>query len=134
MYKEKTMEGVDMGRLLLIDDSQFARELLKLILEEEGHEVVGEAADGIEGVEKYKILKPDLVILDMIMPKMNGLMTLQTIRAWDKDAKILIVSADGQEEHVRKTVKEGSCGYINKPFKKQVVIEEVSTLIGNSGK
>jgi two-component system chemotaxis response regulator CheY len=121
-----------MGRLLIIDDSEFARDLLKMILEEAGHVVVGEAADGIEGVEKYKILKPDLVILDMIMPKLNGLMTLQAIRAWDNNAKILIISADGQEEHIRKTVKEGSCGYITKPFKKHVVIEEVSNCFGNS--
>jgi two-component system chemotaxis response regulator CheY len=122
-----------MGRLLLIDDSEFARDLLKLILEEEGHVVVGEAADGTEGVEKYKILKPDLVILDMIMPKMNGLETLQAIRKWDKDAKVLILSADGQEVHIRKAIKEGSCGYINKPFKKHAVMDEVSNLIGNSG-
>jgi two-component system chemotaxis response regulator CheY len=121
-----------MGRLLLIDDSEFARDLLKLILEEAGHEVIGEAADGIEGLEKYKILKPDLVLLDMIMPKMNGLDTLQAIRAWDKNAQILIISADGQDDHIRKTVKEGSCGYITKPFKKHVVVEEVSNCFRNS--
>jgi two-component system chemotaxis response regulator CheY len=120
-----------MGRLLLIDDSQYARELLKMILEEGGHEIVGEAANGIEGVEMYMALKPDLVILDMIMPRLNGLNTLQAIRAYDKDARILIISADNQEEHVRKSVKEGADGYISKPYKKKVVIEEVSNLIGS---
>jgi two-component system chemotaxis response regulator CheY len=122
-----------MGRLLLIDDSEFARDLLKLILEGEGHVVVGEAADGIEGVEKFKILRPDLVILDMILPGMNGLKVLQAIRAVDEDAKVLILSADGQEDSVRKTAKEGVDGYIIKPYKKQVLIKEVSNLIGNSG-
>ncbi len=120
-----------MGRLLLIDDSQYARELLKMILEEGGHVVVGEAANGIEGVEKYIALKPDLVILDMIMPRLNGLNTLQAIRAYDKDARILIVSADNQEEHVRKSVKKGADGYISKPYKKKIVIEEVSKIIGS---
>ncbi len=120
-----------MGRLLLIDDSQYARELLKMILEEGGHVVVGEAANGIEGVEKYIALKPDLVILDMIMPRLNGLNTLQAIRAYDKDARILIVSADNQEEHVRKSVKKGADGYISKPYKKKAVIEEVSKIIGS---
>lgn len=122
-----------MGRLLLIDDSEYARELLKMILEEGGHVIVGEAGNGIEGVEKYMTLKPDLVILDMIMPRLNGLHTLQAIRAFDKDARILVISADNQEEHVRKTVKEGADGYISKPYKKRVVIEEVANLIGNSG-
>jgi two-component system chemotaxis response regulator CheY len=122
-----------MGRLLLIDDSEFARDLLKLILEGEGHVVVGEAADGIEGVEKFKILRPDLVILDMILPGMNGLKVLQAIRAVDEDAKVLILSADGQEDSVRTTAKEGVDGYIIKPYKKQVLIKEVSNLIGNSG-
>jgi two-component system chemotaxis response regulator CheY len=122
-----------MGRLLLIDDSEFARELLKMIVEEGGHVVVGEAANGIEGVEKYMALKPDLVILDMIMPRLNGLNTLQAIRAFDKDARILIISADNQDEHIRKIVKEGADGYISKPYKKQAVIEEVSNIIGNPG-
>ncbi len=120
-----------MGRLILIDDSQYARELLKMILEEGGHEIVGEAANGIEGVEMYMALKPDLVILDMIMPRLNGLNTLQAIRAYDKDARILIISADNQEEHVRKSVKEGADGYISKPYKKKIVIEVVSNLIGS---
>jgi two-component system chemotaxis response regulator CheY len=120
-----------MGRLLLIDDSQYARELLKMILEEGGHVVVGEAANGIEGVEKYIALKPDLVILDMIMPRLNGLNTLQAIRTFDKDARVLIISADNQEEHVRKSVKEGADGYISKPYKKKAVIDEVSNIIGN---
>jgi two-component system chemotaxis response regulator CheY len=121
-----------MGRVLLIDDSEYARELLKMIVEEGGHVVVGEAGNGIEGVEKYMTLKPDLVILDMIMPRLNGLHTLQAIRAFDKDARILVISADNQEEHVRKTVKEGADGYISKPYKKRIVIEEVASLIGNS--
>jgi Response regulator containing CheY-like receiver domain and AraC-type DNA-binding domain len=120
-----------MGKLLLIDDSEYARELLKMILEEGGHVIVGEAANGIEGVDKYMALKPDLVILDMIMPRLNGLNTLQAIRAFDKDARVLVISADNQEEHIRKTVKEGANGYISKPYKKQAVIKEVSNIIGN---
>jgi two-component system, chemotaxis family, chemotaxis protein CheY len=122
-----------MGRILLVDDTKFAKQLLSLILTNEGHEIVGEANDGIEGIEQYKKLRPDLVLMDMIMPRMGGIECLREIMKFDSSAKILMVSADLQDTHVRDTIKEGSLGYIRKPFKKETVLEEVNIILNNSG-
>lgn len=119
-----------MGRILLIDDATFARDLLKLILTEGGHEIAGEAESGTAGVERFIHLKPDLVIMDMIMPGMSGLQTIRAITAIDPDARIIVVSADGQEEHVEHAVREGASAYIIKPYRKDVVLAEVEKLIG----
>ena len=123
-----------MGRVLLIDDTMYAKELLNLILTSGGHEIVGEANDGIDGIEQYKLLKPDLVLLDMIMPRMNGMDCMKEILNFDPKAKILIISADGQENHIRNMIREGARGYINKPYKKEVVLEEVDTILKESQK
>ncbi len=119
-----------MGSILLIDDSLYAKDLLRRFLTAGGHEIAGEAADGLDGIELYSKLKPDLVILDMIMPRLNGLETLRAIRRSDPDAKVLIISADGQEEHVSDMAKEGVSGYIVKPYSKQTVLNEVDAIIG----
>ncbi|HVP94620.1 MAG TPA: response regulator [Methanoregulaceae archaeon] len=121
-----------MGRILLVDDTIFAKQLLNLILTNGGHEIVGEANDGIEGVEQYKKLKPDLVLMDMIMPRMGGRECMQEILKFDTDAKILIVSADSQGSHVSDTIKEGGRGYISKPYKKETVLEEVDIVLKES--
>jgi two-component system chemotaxis response regulator CheY len=129
-YEGQILDQVDsMGRLLLVDDTMFAKDLLKVFLDSGGHEIVGEADDGYEGIEKYKLLKPDLVLLDMIMPKMGGMECMREIMKYDNNAKILVISADGQEEHIKLMVKEGASGYINKPYKKDVVLEEVRIIL-----
>jgi two-component system chemotaxis response regulator CheY len=119
-----------MGRVLLIDDATLARDLLKLILTEGGYEIAGEADNGITGVEEYIRLKPDLVIMDMIMPGLSGMETLRSIMAKDPGASILVVSADGQEGHVEQAVREGASGYVIKPYRKAVVLSEVEKIIG----
>jgi two-component system, chemotaxis family, chemotaxis protein CheY len=121
-----------MGRVLLIDDTMFAKDLLNIILTSGGHEIVGEANDGIEGIEKYKMLNPDLVLLDMIMPRMGGMDCMKGILDYDTKAKILIISADGQENHIRDMIREGALGYINKPYKKESVLEEVDLILKES--
>lgn len=121
-----------MGRILLIDDTSYAKQLLKMILTKGGHEIVGEANDGIEGIELYKQFKPDLVLMDMIMPRMNGRECMHEIFRYDANAKILFVSADSQGDHVSKTIKEGGLGYINKPYKKETVLKEVNIILENS--
>ena len=120
-----------MARILLIDDAEYANDLMQLILEAGGHEVAGTARDGYEGIEKYKQLNPDLVILDVIMPRMGGLECLRGIRDIDPEAKILVVSGDGQEEHVKWLIVGGAQGYITKPYKKEVVLSEIRTILGN---
>ena len=113
----------------MVDDAEYAKDLMGLFLTEGGHEIAGVAGDGYEGIEKYKQLKPDLVILDVIMPRMGGMECLEEIRKIDPKAKILIVSADGQEEHVRRLVREGALGYITKPYKKEAVLAEIKTIL-----
>ncbi|HVP95131.1 MAG TPA: response regulator [Methanoregulaceae archaeon] len=119
-----------MARILLIDDAEYANDLMQLILVAGGHEIVGKARDGYEGIEKYRQLNPDLVILDVIMPRMGGMECLNTIRHINPEAKILVVSADGQEEHIKRLVREGAMGYIIKPYKKDVVLAEIQTIMG----
>ena len=121
-----------MGRILLIDDTSYAKQLLNMILTNDGHEIVGEANDGIEGIELYKKLKPDLVLMDMIMPRMNGMECMHEIFKYDSKAKILFVSADSQGDHVASTIKEGGLGYINKPYKRETVLEEVNIILKHS--
>jgi two-component system chemotaxis response regulator CheY len=122
-----------MARILLIDDAEYANDLMQLILEAGGHEVAGTARDGYEGIEKYKQLNPDLVILDVIMPRMGGLECLRGIRDINPKAKILVISGDGQEEHVKRLIVGGALGYITKPYKKDVVLSEIGTILGNKG-
>ncbi len=117
-----------------MDDTSYAKQLLHLILTNEGHEIVGEASDGIEAIEKYKALMPDLVMMDMIMPRMGGMECMEEILKFDQNAKILVVSADSQPIHVADTVHNGSLGYISKPFKKETVLEEVGTILKEPGR
>ena len=126
--------GSFMGRILLVDDTSYAKQLLNRILSSDGHEIVGEASDGIEGIEKYKTLMPDLVLMDMIMPRMGGMECMDEILKFDRNAKILVVSADSQGDHVANTVHKGSLGYINKPFKKDTVLEEVNIILREPGR
>jgi len=103
-----------MARVLLADDSEFMRGYIRLILDKAGHEVVGEAKDGLECIEMYEDLRPDLVLLDHLMPKVQGLETLQSIRKIDPCARILMVSADGQRTRVETAASGGASGYIVK--------------------
>ncbi len=120
-----------MGRILIVDDTLFMRTLLKNIIFSGGHDIVGEAGDGDEGVEKYKELKPDLVTMDVVMPKMNGIEALKSIRAFDPNAKIVMCTAVGQEQMVKLAIKSGAKGYIVKPFQAPKVIEELNNVLGS---
>ncbi|HTY14454.1 MAG TPA: response regulator [Methanoregulaceae archaeon] len=123
-----------MARILLIDDAEYANDLMRLILLAGGHEIVGTARDGYEGLEQYRQYSPDLVILDVIMPRMGGAECLKGIMDFDPAAKVLIVSADGQEEHVKRLIAGGAMGYIRKPYKKGTVLGEIETILNSSGK
>ena len=123
-----------MARILLVDDAEYANDLMSLILHAGGHEIVGTAHDGYEGIEKYRQSDPDLVILDLIMPRMGGAECLKGILDIDPGAKILIVSADGQEEHIKRLIDGGALGYIRKPYKKDTVLDEIQTILNTTGK
>ncbi len=118
-----------MGRILIVDDTMFMRTLLKNILFSGGHDIVGEAADGTEAVAMYLELKPDLVTMDVVMPKMNGIEALKAIKAADPAAKVIMCTAVGQEQMVKLAVKSGAKGYIVKPFQAPKVLEEVKNVL-----
>jgi two-component system chemotaxis response regulator CheY len=114
-------------RVLIVDDSMFVAKQISQILMTEGFEVVGTAGDGEEGVEKYKELSPkvDLVTMDITMPKMDGVTALQKIIEFDKNAKIIVISALGKQELVKKALLAGAKNYIVKPLDRNKVLERV---------
>ncbi len=120
-----------MGKILIVDDTLFMRTLLKNILFSGGHTIVGEVGDGDEAVEKYKELKPDLVTMDVVMPKMNGIEALKTIKGIDPGAKVVMCTAVGQEQMVKLAIKSGARGYIVKPFQAPKVLEEINNVLGS---
>ncbi len=117
--------------ILLADDLSFMRMIQKEILSEKGYNIVGEASDGIEAVEKYKKLKPDVVILDITMPNMNGLEAMKKILEFDPDAKIIICSALGQQKLIVEAIKAGVKDFIVKPFKPERMFSAIEKAIKN---
>ncbi|MBE6350672.1 MAG: response regulator [Spirochaetaceae bacterium] len=118
-------------RVLVIDDSMFVAKQLGQILTSEGYEVVATAVDGKDGVEKYKELCPnvDLVTMDITMPKMDGITALEQIMAFDKNAKVVMVSALGKEELVKKSLMLGAKSYIVKPLDRKKVLERIAKVL-----
>ena len=120
-----------MGKQILIcDDAAFMRMMLKDILVKEGYEVVGEAVNGADGVEKYNSLKPDLVTMDITMPDMDGITALKNIRQCDPGAKVIMCSAMGQQAMVVESIQAGARDFIVKPFQRDRVIEAIKKVIG----
>lgn len=118
-----------MARVLVIDDSAFMRGSLKFILESGGHTVVGTAEDGGEALEKYKSLKPNVVTLDILMNEVDGLTAAKAIIKEDPGAKIIMVTALGQDEKQEEARKLGAVGYIGKPFNRQEITDEIERVL-----
>jgi two-component system chemotaxis response regulator CheY len=120
-----------MGKNILIcDDAAFMRMMIKDILTKDGYTVVGEAANGAEGVEKYSQLKPDLVMMDITMPEMNGIEALKKIKEGDASANVIMCSAMGQQAMVIESIQSGAKDFIVKPFQAERVLEAVKKAIG----
>lgn len=115
-------------RVLIVDDALFMRNMLKDIFFKAGYEVVGEAADGVEAIEQYRLLRPDLVTMDIVMPRKSGIEALQEICREFPDACIVMCSAMGQESLILEAVQAGAKDFIVKPFKEDKVIEVVRSL------
>lgn len=105
-----------MKRLLVVDDAMFMRKLIGGVAVEAGWEVVGEAADGAEGVALYQELRPDLVTMDLVMPNMGGIEALRAIRALDPEARVIVVTAMDQKQVVADAIESGALDFIVKPF------------------
>lgn len=116
-------------KVLVVDDAAFMRHLIKRILTGMGCEIVGEAADGEEAYVKYLDLKPDMVTLDLVMPKKGGLDALKQIRATDPKAKVVVISAIEQREPLMDALKHGAVDYVVKPFEKERVEEAINRVM-----
>ncbi len=112
-------------KILIVDDAPIIRLMLKDILEHYEYEIVGEAGNGNQAVEKYKQLKPDLVTMDITMPEKDGIEALGEILAFDKSAKVVMVTAIDQRDSLMSAIKIGAVDYIVKPFEEDRVISAV---------
>ena len=112
-------------RIMIVDDAIFMRMKLKDILEKNGYEVVAEAQNGADAIEKYKAEKPDIVTMDITMPEMNGIEALQGIKKIDPSAKVIMCSAMGQQAMVMEAIQSGALDFIVKPFETDRVIDSI---------
>ncbi|MCP3739104.1 response regulator [Rossellomorea sp. BNER] len=113
------------NKILIVDDAAFMRMMIKDILVKNGYEVIGEAADGVQAVEKYKELNPDLVTMDITMPEKDGIAALKEIREFDSSAKVIMCSAMGQQAMVIDAIQAGAKDFIVKPFQADRVCEAI---------
>ena len=116
--------------ILISDDAAFMRMMIKDILTKNGYNVVGEAENGARAVEKYNELKPDLVLMDITMPEMDGIQALKKIKENDPSALVIMCSAMGQEAMVIESIQAGAKDFIVKPFQADRVIEAVKKVVG----
>ncbi|MEF9941544.1 MAG: response regulator [Lachnospiraceae bacterium] len=119
-----------MAKILLVDDAAFMRMMVKDTLTKNGYEDLYEAADGVQAIEMYEQVKPDLVIMDITMPNMDGLEALKTIKGKHPEATIVMCSAMGQETMVIEAIKSGAKDFIVKPFKPDRILKTVSSIVG----
>ena len=117
-------------KILLVDDAAFMRKMLKDTLSKNGYTDISEAVDGADAVQKYGEISPDLVIMDITMPNMDGLEALKAIRGKDSNANVVMCSAMGQESMVMDAVRSGAKDFIVKPFKADRVIKTVTNILG----
>ena len=117
-------------KILLVDDAAFMRKMIKDTLTKNGYTEVFEAVDGADAVAKFDELAPDLVVMDITMPNMDGLEALKAIRAKDGSANVVMCSAMGQESMVMDAVRSGAKDFIVKPFKPDRVLKTVTSILG----
>lgn len=116
--------------ILICDDAAFMRMMIKDILTKNGYNVVGEAENGLKAVEKYTETKPDLVLMDITMPEMDGIQALKKIKELDPSATVIMCSAMGQQAMVIESIQAGAKDFIVKPFQADRVIEAVKKVVG----
>jgi len=122
-----------MSKVLVVDDAIFMRQALKLILERNGFTVVGEAENGRIAIQKYKELTPDLVTMDITMPEVDGIEAVKAIKAINPGSRIVMISALGQESHIREAIMVGASGFIVKPFKEENIVKALGKYKGEAG-
>lgn len=118
-----------MATFLIVDDSAFLRTKLKQLLENNGHKIIGEAEDGIDALKKFISLKPDIITLDIVMPKCDGLSALKKIFEVNPDQKVVMVSSVGVQEKVLQAIKAGAKHFILKPFQEDKVLNVMNKVL-----
>ena len=119
-----------MAKILVVDDAAFMRMMVKDALSKGGFTDVTEASDGAQAVEEFEKISPDLVIMDITMPNMDGLQALKKIRENDPNAKVVMCTAMGQEGMVVDAIKSGAKDFIVKPFNAERIVQTVNTILG----
>ncbi len=117
-------------KILIVDDAAFMRMMIKDILTKNGYEVAGEAENGARAIEKYRELIPDLIIMDITMPDVDGIQAVKEIRKISSDCKIIMCSAMGQQAMVIEAIQAGARDFIVKPFQAERVVEAVKKVLG----
>lgn len=117
-------------KILIIDDASYMREMIRDIVAKVGYEIAGEAEDAADAASKYAAVKPDLVTMDIVMRNKSGIDGVKEIMKVDPNAKILMISAMGQQSMVVEAIQAGAKGFVIKPFKPEVLLEEVKRIIG----
>ena len=125
--KKFLKRGENMNNTVLIaDDSTFMRLMIRKILTKHGFSVIGEAKDGEEAIQQYAKLRPSLMTMDIVMPKLNGIEAVKRIIQFDPDARIIMVTALGQEQLVMDAIKSGAKEFVIKPFNEAQVVNAIS--------
>ncbi len=119
-------------RIMLVDDSDFARNMLKDILTKQGYDIVGEAKNGREAVELYDQIKPDLVTMDIAMPELDGINALNKILAINPAARIIIISSANSKEIFKHVVQDGALDFVVKPFTKNRLLKAIDKALARS--
>lgn len=114
---------------MVVDDASFMRQMIREIVEEEGHEVVGEASDGDEAIAEFRKLHPDIVTMDIVMPRRSGIDAVAQIRQLDAGARVVMCSALGQDRLVEDAMNAGAMAFIVKPFKPEAVLETLAEVL-----
>lgn len=117
------------ARVLIADDASFMRQMIREIIEPDGFEIVAEAADGVDAVEQYQASQPDIVTMDIVMPKRSGIDATRAILEIDPEACIVMCSALGQQVLVMEALQAGAKDFIVKPFRPDSVLETLSKLV-----
>lgn len=118
-----------MAKILVVDDAAFMRMTIKKMVEAHDHVVVGEAGTGVEAIQKYQELKPDVILLDITMPEMNGVDAMKALKGLDAGVRVIICSAMGQQAMVAQTIQAGAKDFIVKPFVEERLIASIDKVL-----
>jgi len=123
------MTSANEKTVMVVDDTGFMRKKLKKVLEESGYSVVAECEDGSEVVEAYQKHKPDIVTMDIVMPKMDGITAVKALLEVEKDAKVVMVSSLGLENKVMEAARAGASSFILKPFSPEELVDVLESVL-----